>query len=126
MIHVHTKLSVIDNSGAKTAQCIKILKNKKYAKIGDIIVVSIKEIYNNSKSNQKNKVQKGDVTLALVVRTKKPLVRKDGSTIQFEKNSVVLLHRNIQPIGTRIHGPVTHELRILGFGKTISMAERIL
>ena len=123
MVHVQTKLNVIDNSGAKIAQCIKILKNKRHASIGDIIVVSIKDTY---KSNQKSKVQKGDVSLALVVRTKKAIMRKDGSSIKFDKNSVVLLHRNLQPVGTRISGPLTHELRILGFDKTISMAQRIL
>lgn len=124
MIHVQTKLNVIDNSGAKTAQCIKILKNKRHANVGDIIVVSIKDTFKST--TLKHKVNKGDVSLALVVRTKKPIMRNDGSTIQFDKNSVVLLHKNLQPIGTRIHGPLTHELRILGFDKTISMAQRIL
>jgi large subunit ribosomal protein L14 len=123
MIHIQTKLNVIDNSGAKIAQCIKVLKNKKFATIGDIIVVSIKD---TQKNNQKVKIQKGDVSLALVVRTKRPIMRKDGSTLKFDKNSVILLHRNLQPLGTRVHGPLTHELRIGGYKKTIAMAERIL
>ena len=122
MIITETKLNVADNSGAKLVQCIKVLggSKRRSASIGDVIVVSVKEAIPNGK------VKKGEVTRAVVVRTKKGVSRKDGSTIRFDKNSAVLLTKEGEPIGTRIFGPVTRELRLKKFTKIISLAPEVL
>lgn len=122
MIIAETKLNVADNSGAKLVQCIKVLggSKRRSASIGDLIVVSVKEAIPNGK------VKKGEVTRAVVVRTKKGVFRKDGSTIRFDKNSAVLLTKEGEPIGTRIFGPVTRELRLKKFTKIISLAPEVL
>ncbi len=115
-------MSVADNSGAKEVYCIKVLggSRRRYASIGDIIVVSIKEAIPNSK------VKKGDVVKAVVVRTKKEIRRDDGSYIRFDENSAVLINQNREPIGTRIFGPVARELRAQRFMKIISLAPEVL
>ena len=122
MIIAETKLNVADNSGAKLVQCIKVLggSKRRSASIGDLIVVSVKEAIPNGK------VKKGEVTRAVVVRTKKGVSRKDGSTIRFDQNSAVLLTKEGEPIGTRIFGPVTRELRLKKFTKIISLAPEVL
>lgn len=115
-------MSVADNSGAKEVYCIKVLggSRRRYASIGDIIVVSIKEAIPNSK------VKKGDVVKAVVVRTKKEIRRDDGSYIRFDENSAVLINQNREPVGTRIFGPVARELRAQRFMKIISLAPEVL
>jgi large subunit ribosomal protein L14 len=122
MIIAETKLNVADNSGAKLVQCIKVLggTKRRSASIGDLIVISVKEAIPNGK------VKKGEVTRAVVVRTKKGVSRQDGSTIRFDKNSAVLLTKEGEPIGTRIFGPVTRELRLKKFTKIISLAPEVL
>ena len=122
MIIAETKLNVADNSGAKLVQCIKVLggSKRRSASIGDVIVISVKEAIPNGK------VKKGEVTRAVVVRTKKGVSRQDGSTIRFDKNSAVLLTKEGEPIGTRIFGPVTRELRSKKFTKIISLAPEVL
>jgi len=122
MIQAETRLSVADNSGAKEVYCIKVLggTRRRYASIGDIIVVSVKEAIPNSK------VKKGDVVKAVVVRTKKEIRRPDGSYIRFDDNSAVLINVNREPIGTRIFGPVARELRAQRFMKIISLAPEVL
>ena len=122
MIQMQTKLDIADNSGARQVQCIKVLggSHRRYAGIGDIIKVSIKEAI------PRGKVKKGDVYTAVVVRTAKGVRRKDGSTIRFDKNSAVLLNSKLEPIGTRIFGPVTRELRDKNFMKIISLAPEVL
>lgn len=122
MIIAETKLNVADNSGAKLVQCIKVLggSKRRSASIGDLIVISVKEAI------PKGKVKKGEVTRAVVVRTKKGVSRQDGSTIRFDKNSAVLLTKEGEPIGTRIFGPVTRELRLKKFTKIISLAPEVL
>jgi len=122
MIIAETKLNVADNSGAKLVQCIKVLggTKRRSASIGDVIVISVKEAIPNGK------VKKGEVTRAVVVRTKKGVSRQDGSTIRFDKNSAVLLTKEGEPIGTRIFGPVTRELRLKKFTKIISLAPEVL
>jgi large subunit ribosomal protein L14 len=122
MIIAETKLNVADNSGAKLIQCIKVLggSKRRSASIGDLIVVSVKEAIPNGK------VKKGEVVRAVVVRTKKGVSREDGSTIRFDKNSAVLLTKEGEPIGTRIFGPVTRELRLKRFTKIISLAPEVL
>ena len=122
MIIAETKLNVADNSGARLVQCIKVLggSKRRSASIGDVIVVSVKEAIPNGK------VKIGEVTRAVVVRTKKGVSREDGSTIRFDKNSAVLLTKEGEPIGTRIFGPVTRELRIKRFTKIISLAPEAL
>ena len=122
MIITETKLNVADNSGAKLIQCIKVLggSKRRSASIGDLIVVSVKEAIPNGK------VKKGEVVRAVVVRTKKGVSREDGSTIRFDKNSAVLLTKEGEPIGTRIFGPVTRELRLKRFTKIISLAPEVL
>ena len=107
MIQTQTKLKVADNSGAKSLQCIKVLggSKRRYASVGDIIVVSVKEAIPNSK------VKKGDVMRAVIVRTSKEIHRTDGSYIKFDDNSAVLISQQKEPIGTRIFGPVARELR---------------
>ncbi|MDY6904202.1 MAG: 50S ribosomal protein L14 [Thermodesulfobacteriota bacterium] len=122
MIQAETRLKVADNSGAKVVYCIKVLggSRRRYASIGDIIVVSVKEAIPNSK------VKKGDVLKAVVVRTKKELRRADGSYIRFGENSAVLIGGNNEPLGTRIFGPVARELRAKRFMKIISLAPEVL
>lgn len=122
MIQAETKLTVADNSGAKKLYCIKVLggSRRRYASVGDIIVVSVKEAIPNAK------VKKGDVLKAVVVRTKKELHRLDGSYIRFDDNSAVLVGANREPVGTRIFGPVARELRTKGFMKIVSLAPEVL
>jgi len=122
MIQMQTVLDVADKSGARRLQCIKVLggSKRRYAGIGDIIKVSIKEAI------PRGKVKKGDVYNAVVVRTRKGVRRPDGSLIRFDGNAAVLLNANLQPIGTRIFGPVTRELRTDNFMKIISLAPEVL
>ncbi len=122
MIQAETRLTVADNSGAKVLYCIKVLggSRRRYATIGDIIVVSVKEAIPNAK------VKKGDVLKAVVVRTKKEIRRPDGSYIRFDDNSAVLIDQSMEPIGTRIFGPVARELRAKRFMKIISLAPEVL
>ena len=122
MIQTQTKLKVADNSGAKLLLCIKVLggSKRRYASVGDIIVVSIKEAIPNSK------VKKGDVMKAVIVRTAKEIRRADGSYIKFDDNSAVLINPQNEPIGTRIFGPVARELRAKNFMKIISLAPEVL
>ena len=122
MIHNETNLEVADNSGARRVQCIKVLggSKRKFASVGDIIIVSVKE------SIPKGKVSKGDVHQAVIVRTAKEIRRNDGSAIRFDKNAAVLINKQLEPIGTRIFGPVTRELRAKKFMKIISLAPEVL
>jgi len=122
MIQMQTQLDVADNSGARRVQCIKVLggSKRRYAAIGDLIKVSIKEAI------PRGKVKKGDVYTAVVVRTRKGVRRPDGSLIRFDGNAAVLLNASNQPIGTRIFGPVTRELRSENFMKIISLAPEVL
>lgn len=122
MIQMETVLDVADNSGAKAVACIKVLggSKRKKAAIGDVIVVSIKEAI------PRGKVKKGDVHKAVIVRQRYALHRADGSLIRFDRNAAVLINKDKEPIGTRIFGPVTRELRNLGFMKIISLAEEVL
>jgi large subunit ribosomal protein L14 len=119
---MRTVLDVADNSGARKVQCIKVLggSKRKYASIGDIIVVSVKEAIPNSK------VKKGEVMKAVVVRTAKEIGRSDGSYIRFDNNSAVLIDNQKEPVGTRIFGPVARELRAKKFMKIISLAPEVL
>jgi len=122
MIQMQTNLDVADNSGAKKVMCIKVLggSHRRYAGIGDIIKVSIKD------AMPRSRVKKGEVYNALVVRTKKGVRRSDGSLIRFDGNAAVILNNNLQPLGTRIFGPVTRELRGEKFMKIISLAPEVL
>ncbi|HET8917542.1 MAG TPA: 50S ribosomal protein L14 [Candidatus Binatia bacterium] len=122
MIQMRTVLDVADNSGARKVQCIKVLggSKRKYASIGDIIVVSVKEAIPNAK------VKKGEVMKAVVVRTAKEIGRPDGTYIRFDNNSAVLIDNQKEPIGTRIFGPVARELRAKKFMKIISLAPEVL
>ncbi|MDD2865528.1 MAG: 50S ribosomal protein L14 [Methylococcales bacterium] len=122
MIQMQTNLEVADNSGAKKVMCIKVLggSHRRYAGIGDIIKVSIKDAI------PRGRVKKGDVYNALVVRTRKGVRRADGSVIRFDGNAAVILNNNLQPLGTRIFGPVTRELRGEKFMKIISLAPEVL
>ena len=122
MIQSETRLTVADNSGAKVLYCIKVLggSKRRYASIGDIIVVAVKEAIPNSK------VKKGEVLKAVVVRTKKEIKRNDGSYIRFDDNSAVLIGQGMEPVGTRIFGPVARELRAKRFMKIISLAPEVL
>jgi large subunit ribosomal protein L14 len=122
MIQTRTVLDVADNSGARKVQCIKVLggSKRKYASIGDIIVVSVKEAIPNAK------VKKGEVMKAVVVRTAKEIGRADGTYIRFDNNSAVLIDNQKGPIGTRIFGPVARELRAKKFMKIISLAPEVL
>jgi large subunit ribosomal protein L14 len=119
---MQTVLEVADNSGARKLQCIKVLggSKRRYAGIGDVIKVSVKEAI------PRGKVKKGDVFNAVVVRTRKGVRRPDGSLIRFDGNAAVLLNNQLQPIGTRIFGPVTRELRTEKFMKIISLAPEVL
>lgn len=122
MIQMQTMLEVADNSGARRIQCIKVLggSKRRYAGIGDIIKITIKEAMPNSR------VKKGEVFNAVVVRTRKGVRRTDGSLIRFDRNAAVLLNNQNQPLGTRIFGPVTRELRTERFMKIISLAPEVL
>jgi large subunit ribosomal protein L14 len=122
MIQVETRLEVADNSGAKEVMCIKVLggSKRRYASVGDVIVVSVKEAIPGGK------VKAGEVLRAVIVRTKQPLKRADGSLIAFDSNAAVLLTKQGEPIGTRIFGPVTRELRGCGQMKIISLAPEVL
>ena len=122
MIQVETRLDVADNSGAKQVMCIKVLggSRRRYAGIGDVIVITVKEAIPHAK------VKKGDVMKAVVVRTKKEVRRPDGSYIRFDTNSAVLLNNQMEPVGTRIFGPVARELRQRRFMKIVSLAPEVL
>jgi large subunit ribosomal protein L14 len=122
MIQTETRLRVADNSGAKLVSCIKVLggSKRRYASVGDIIVVAVKEAMPNSK------VKKGEVVRAVIVRTAKEIHRVDGSHIRFDDNSAVLISEQGEPIGTRIFGPVARELRAKKFMKIISLAPEVL
>jgi len=122
MIQMQTMLDVADNSGARRVMCIKVLggSHRRYAAIGDVIKVAVKEAI------PRGKVKKGDVLNAVIVRTKKGVRRPDGSLIRFDENAAVLLNAQLQPIGTRVFGPVTRELRSENFMKIISLAPEVL
>ena len=122
MIQIESVLDVADNSGAKTVKCIKVLggSKRRYASIGDVIVVSIREAMPNSK------VRKGETARAVVVRTKRETRRPDGSYIRFDTNSAVIINAQKEPIGTRIFGPVARELRAKKFMKIVSLAPEVL
>jgi large subunit ribosomal protein L14 len=122
MIQMRSNLDVADNSGAKRVQCIKVLggSRRRYASIGDVIVVSIQEAVAGAK------VKKGDTAKAVVVRTRREQSRPDGSYIKFDENSAVLINAQLEPIGTRIFGPVVRELRATGHMKIISLAPEVL
>jgi large subunit ribosomal protein L14 len=122
MVQSETVLDVADNSGARRVLCIKVLggSRRKYASLGDIIVVSVKEASPNSK------VKKGDVMKAVIVRTAKEVGRADGSYIKFDSNSAVLIDNQREPVGTRIFGPVARELRAKQFMKILSLAPEVL
>ncbi len=122
MIQVETKLNVADNSGARKIQCIKVLggSGRRYASVGDVIVVTIKEAI------PRGRVKKGEIVRAVVVRTAKDIRRADGSAIRFDSNAAVLISPQGEPIGTRIFGPVTRELRAKNYMKIISLAPEVL
>ena len=122
MIQMQTRLEVADNSGAKEVQCVKVLGGSKRmsAGLGDIIVVAVKEALPGGK------IKKGDVKKAVIVRTKYPIRREDGTYIQFDKNSCVILGTNNDPVGTRIFGPVARELRAKNYAKICSLAPEVL
>jgi large subunit ribosomal protein L14 len=122
MVQLRTVLDVADNSGARKVQCIKVLggSRRRYATVGDVIVVAVKEAIPNSK------VKKGEVARAVIVRTAKEISREDGSYIRFDGNSAVLVDKEHEPIGTRIFGPVARELRARKFLKIISLAPEVL
>jgi len=122
MIQMRTILEVADNSGAKRVQCIKVLggSRRRYAEIGDVIVVSVKEAIAGTQA------KKGEVAQAVVVRTKHMVPRGDGSYIRFDENSAVLINKEREPLGTRIFGPVARELRAKKFMKIISLAPEVL
>ena len=122
MIQMQTKLDVADNSGARLLQCIKVLggSKRKTASVGDVIVVSIKEAI------PRGRVKKGDVHRAVIVRTSKEVKRNDGTCIRFDKNAAVLVNNSNEPLGTRIFGPVTRELRGKRFMKIVSLAPEVL
>ena len=122
MIQNHTELTVADNTGAKRFECIKVLggSKRRYAGVGDLIVITVKDAI------PKGKVKKGTVHKAVVVRTRKEIFRDDGSKIQFDHNAVVLTDEKGEPMGTRIFGPVTRELRAAGHTKIISLAPEVI
>lgn len=122
MIQMESVLDVADNSGAKRVRCIKVLggSKRKYAGVGDVIVVSVKDAAPNGK------VKKGQVARAVIVRTKKEIRRRDGSYIRFDKNSAVIIDKDNEPIGTRIFGPVARELRARRFMRIVSLAPEVL
>ena len=122
MIQMQSTLDAADNSGARSVMCIKVLggSRRRYASIGDIIKITVKEAI------PRGKVKRGDVLKAVVVRTRKGVRRSDGSTIRFDHNACVLLNSSDQPIGTRVFGPVTRELRSVNFTKIMSLAPEVL
>ena len=122
MIQAETNLQVADNSGARRVQCIRVLggSRRRWASVGDVIVVSVKEAI------PRGRVKKGDIHRAVVVRTAKEIRRPDGTTIRFDRNAAVLISREGEPIGTRIFGPVTRELRAKQYMKIISLAPEVL
>ncbi len=122
MIQQQSNLEVADNSGARRVMCIKVLggSQRKFASVGDVIVVSVKEAI------PRGKVKKGEVHRAVIVRTKRDIHRPDGSTIRFDKNAAVIINKQNEPIGTRIFGPVTRELRAKQFMKIVSLAPEVL
>jgi len=120
MIQEESRLKVADNSGAKEVQCIRVLANANNAFVADVIIVSVKSAIPNGK------VKKGEVYPAVIVRTKKEIRRPDGSSIRFDENAAVLLDKQHEPIGTRIFGPVTRELRTKKFVKIVSLAPEVL
>jgi large subunit ribosomal protein L14 len=122
MIQAETNLSIADNSGARRVQCIKVLggSKRKYASVGDVIVVTIKEAI------PRGRVKKGEIMKAVVVRTAKEIRRPDGSAIRFDRNAAVLIDNQGEPVGTRIFGPVTRELRAKRYMKIISLAPEVL
>ena len=122
MIQMQTNLDVADNSGARRVQCIKVLggSGRKVANVGDIIIVSVKEAI------PRGRVKQGDVHTAVIVRTASEIKRPDGSVIRFDKNAAVLINQSNEPIGTRIFGPVTRELRARRFMKIVSLAPEVL
>ena len=122
MIQMQTVLDAADNSGARRVQCIKVLggSKRRYAGVGDVIKVSVKDAI------PRGKVKKGEIYNAVVVRTRKGVRRSDGSLIRFDGNAAVLLNARLEPIGTRIFGPVARELRALGYMKIISLAPEVL
>ncbi len=122
MIQMKTKLDVADNTGAKIAQCIKVLggTRRRYAAVGDIIVLAIKE------ADPDGMVKKGEMAKGVIVRTKSPIKRQDGSLLSFDKNAVVLIDEALNPRGTRIFGPVARELRDRNFMKIISLAPEVV
>ena len=122
MIQSETNLEVADNSGARRVQCIRVLggSRRRWASVGDVIVVAVKEAI------PRGKVKKGDVHKAVIVRTAKEIHRQDGSAIRFDRNAAVLINNQGEPIGTRIFGPVTRELRARRFMKIISLAPEVL
>ncbi len=122
MIQAQTNLDVADNSGARRVQCIKVLggSKRKYASVGDVVVVSVKEAI------PRGRVKKGDILKAVVVRTAKDIRRPDGTAIRFDRNAAVLINAQGEPIGTRIFGPVTRELRAKQYMKIISLAPEVL
>ena len=122
MIQVQTELNVADNTGARIVECIKVLggSKRRYASIGDSVVVSVKEAIPNGK------VKKGSVHKAVVVRTRQPIFRNDGSKVKFDNNAAVIIDDKGEPIGTRIFGPVTRELRLKGQTKIMSLAPEVL
>lgn len=122
MIQVQTIIDVADNSGAKKLFCVKVIggSQRRYASVGDVVVVSVKEAMPHSK------IKKGEVLRAVIVRTKKEVNRPDGSFIRFDNNSAVLLNKQNEPVGTRIFGPVARELRFKNFMKIVSLAPEVL
>jgi large subunit ribosomal protein L14 len=126
MIQQQTILKVSDNSGAKTAKCIKVLGGfkKKYAKLGDIIIVSVQKLRNKSKNT--SKVKKGEVYKALIIRTKTKYIKKDGTQIWFNENSITLLNKQENPIGTRVLGPMAKVLKKKQFQKILSISSGLI
>ena len=122
MIQAESNLAVADNSGARRVQCIKVLggSKRKYASVGDVIVVTVKDAI------PRGRVKKGEILQAVVVRTAKDVQRRDGTSIRFDKNAAVLITKQGEPIGTRIFGPVTRELRAKNYMKIISLAPEVL
>lgn len=122
MIQMQSNLDVADNSGAKRVECIKVIggSKRRFASVGDVIIVSVKDAI------PRGRVKKGDVHRAVIVRTRKDIQRADGSTIRFDRNAAVLLNKQNEPIGTRIFGPVTRELRAKRFMKIVSLAPEVL
>ncbi len=122
MIQMQSRLSIADNSGAKEIMCIKVLggAGRRYARVGDIIVASVKDAI------PRGKVKKGDVVQAVVVRTASSIYRKDGSVIRFDRNAAVIISKQGEPIGTRVFGPVTRELRSKNMMRIVSLAPEVL